>query len=42
MEYVETMRQEAMNKGYINLFGVQVGSNAFEGLHGIVTAKFNE
>jgi hypothetical protein len=42
MEYIETMRQEAMNKGYINLFGMQVGSNAFEGLHEIVTAKFNE
>lgn len=42
MEYVEAMRQEAMNKGYINLFGIQVGANAFDGLKDILTAKFDE
>lgn len=42
MEYVEAMRQEATNKGYVNLFGVQVGANAFDGLKDILTAKFNE
>ena len=40
MEYVETMRQEAMNKGYINLFGIQVGVNAFEGLCSILHDAF--
>jgi hypothetical protein len=42
MEYVEAMREKATEKGYINLFGVQVGANAFDGLRDILTAKFNE
>lgn len=42
MEYVEAMREKANEKGYINLFGIQVGSNAFDGLKEILTAKFNE
>lgn len=42
MEYVETMREKANEKGYINLFGIQVGANAFDGLKDILTAKFNE
>ena len=42
MEYVEAMREKANEKGYINLFGVQVGANAFDGLKEILTAKFNE
>ena len=42
MEYVEAMREKANEKGYINLFGVQVGTNAFDGLKEILTAKFNE
>lgn len=42
MEYVEAMREEAVSKGYVNLFGIQVGANAFDGLRDILTAKFNE
>lgn len=40
MEYVEAMRQEAANRGYINIFGIQVGANAFDGLKEILTDKF--
>lgn len=42
MEYAEAMREKANEKGYINLFGIQVGANAFDGLKDILTAKFNE
>lgn len=42
MEYVEAMREKANEKGYVNLFGIQVGTNAFDGLKEILTAKFNE
>ena len=42
MEYVEAMRSKAAENGYINLFGVQVGANAFDGLKEILTNKFNE
>lgn len=42
LEYVEAMREKANEKGYINLFGIQVGANAFDGLRDILTAKFNE
>lgn len=40
LEYVEAMRQEAANRGYINIFGIQVGANAFDGLKEILTDKF--
>lgn len=42
LEYAEAMREKANEKGYVNLFGVQVGANAFDGLRDILTAKFNE
>lgn len=42
LEYVEAMREKASEKGYINLFGIQIGANAFDGLRDILTAKFNE
>ena len=42
MEYVEAMREKATEKGYVNLFGVQVGANAFDGLKEILTNKFNQ
>ena len=42
MEYIEAMRQEASSKGgYLNLFGIQVGADAFDGLRDIVTNEFN-
>ena len=42
MEYVEAMREKANERGYVNLFGIQVGANAFDGLKDILTNKFNE
>ena len=42
MEYVEVMREKANERGYINLFGIQIGANAFDGLKDILTAKFSE
>lgn len=42
MEYVEAMREKANERGYVNVFGVQVGANAFDGLKDILKDKFNE
>lgn len=42
MEYVEALREKAGESGYVNLFGVQVGANAFDGLKDILMTKFNE
>ena len=42
MEYVEAMREEATNKGYVNLFGVHVGANAFDGLSEILRDSFRK
>ena len=42
LEYAEALLTQAMEKGYVNIFGVQVGANAFDGLKDILTAKFNE
>lgn len=42
MEYAEALRTQAMEKGYVNIFGIQVGANAFDGLKNILTTKFNE
>lgn len=42
MEYVDALHKQASEKGYINIFGIQVGANAFDGLKDILTAKFNE
>lgn len=42
LEYAEAMREKANERGYVNLFGIQVGANAFDGLKDILTTKFNE
>lgn len=42
MEYAEALRTQAMERGYVNVFGIQVGANAFDGLKDILTSKFNE
>lgn len=42
MEYAEALRTQAMEKGYVNIFGIHVGANAFDGLKDILTNKFNE
>lgn len=40
MEYVDAMREKANERGYVNLFGVEVGANAFDALKDILTDKF--
>lgn len=42
MSYVDAMLKQAQEKGYINLFGVQLGANAVEGLKSILQQKFNQ
>lgn len=42
MEYAEAMREKANERGYVNIFGIQVGANAFDGLKDILTNKFNQ
>lgn len=39
MEYVEALREKAGERGYVNLFGIQVGVNAFDGLKDILNDK---
>ena len=41
-EYAEALRTQANERGYVNIFGIQVGTNAFDGLKDILTTKFNE
>lgn len=39
MSYVEAFQAQAHERGYVNLFGIQLGANAFEGLHDIINEK---
>lgn len=39
MMYAEALRKQAAERGHVNLFGIELGSNAFEGLHQILTSK---
>ena len=39
MSYAEALRQQASQNGYVNVFGVQLGADAFDGLHDILTRK---
>lgn len=41
MEYADAFIAQASEKGYVNLFGIQIGANAFDGLKEILTDKFN-
>lgn len=41
MEYADALRAQAMERGYVNIFGIQVGANAFDGLKDILISKFN-
>ena len=41
MSYADSFIAQAKEKGYVNLFGVQLGANAFEGLKDILSEKFN-
>lgn len=41
MEYVDSAIAQASEKGYVNLFGIQLGENAFVGLKEILSQKLN-
>lgn len=41
MEYADAFIKQANEKGSVNLFGIELGANAFEGLKEIMTNKFN-
>lgn len=41
MEYVDSAIIQAREKGYVNLFGIQLGENAFVGLKEILSQKLN-
>ena len=41
MMFAESFKEQAQNKGYVNLFGIQLGTSAFDGLKEILIDKFN-
>ena len=41
-KYVEALLTRAQEKGAVNIFGIELGSNAFEGLKDILASKFSE
>ena len=41
MSYVEAFQEQARAKGYVNLFGIHLGADAFDGLHDILTDKLS-
>lgn len=41
MEFVDSAIIQAREKGYVNLFGIQLGENAFVGLKEILIRKLN-
>lgn len=41
MTYADALLKQAQEKGAVNIFGVQLGPNTFEGLKGILNEKFN-
>lgn len=41
MSYADAMLKQAQEKGYVNVFGIQLGANAFEGLKDILEDKYN-
>lgn len=42
MKYVDAFIKQAEDKGCVNLFGLELGKNAFEGLKHILSIKFGE
>lgn len=42
MKFVDSFIEQAENKGSVNLFGIELGKNAFDGLKEILTAKMEE
>ena len=41
MSYAEAFKEQAKNKGYVNVFGVQLGESAFDGLLDILNEKLS-
>lgn len=41
MTYADALIAQAQSKGSVNVFGVQIGANAFDGLKSILENKFN-
>ena len=41
MSYAEAFKEQAKNKGYVNVFGVQLGESAFDGLIDILNQKLS-
>lgn len=41
MQYADALITQAQEKGAVNVFGIQIGQNAFEGLKEILNEKFN-
>lgn len=39
MSYVEAFSEQARAKGHVNLFGIHLGADAFEGLRDILNEK---
>lgn len=37
--YADAFLAQAREKGSVNIFGIELGANAFEGLHEIITSK---
>jgi hypothetical protein len=42
MEFVDSFIQQARSKGYVDLFGIQLGENAFVRLREILQTKLNQ
>ena len=42
MKFVDSFIEQAGKKGSINVFGLELGKNAFEGLKDILSAKLDE
>lgn len=41
MSMADAFREQARTKGYVNLFGIQLGESAFNGLHDILNEKLS-
>ena len=41
-KYVDALLTRAQEKGAVNIFGIELGSNAFEGLKDILASKFTK
>lgn len=42
LKFADAFIEQAKNKKHVNLFGIELGENAFKGLKDILTEKFEE